>query len=95
MQTTSRLGIPARGCDGISATAIHEMGHVIDGRRGMLARRAVAVAVANGQIGSDLHGYAYENGSVKPGEAVAVSFQAVECGSATATEQAIYNVLVS
>ena len=88
-------GYQPAGCGGIQSVAIHEMGHVIDGSRGMVARRAVALAAANGRLGSDLHGYAYEYGSVKPGEAVAVSFQAVECGSATATEQAIYNVLVN
>jgi hypothetical protein len=89
-------GYQPGGCSGIQAAAIHEMGHVIDRRRGQIARMTVTRSDALGQVGHDLHGYAFdENGNLEPGEAVAVSFQAVECGSATPTEQRIYNLLVN
>jgi hypothetical protein len=83
------------GCAGIQATAIHEVGHILDRRSGQVARRAVGVAANKGKINNDeLHTYALEGGKLSPGEAVAISFQAVECGSATSTEKNIYNLLV-
>jgi hypothetical protein len=88
-------GYEPGGCGGIQAVAIHEFGHVIDQRNGAVTSRIVAQAVNAGQVGNDLHGYAFEGGRINPGEAVAVSFQAVECGSATPTERSIYNLLVS
>ena len=89
-------GYEPGGCGAIQAVAIHEFGHVIDQRSGAVTRWVVAQAADAGRVGSDLHGYAFdENGNIAAGEAVAVSFQAVECGSATATEVSIYNVLVS
>ena len=90
------VGYEPGGCAGIQAVAVHEVGHVIDQRDGAVARKSVAIAASYGQVGYDLHGYAFdEYGAINPGEAVAVSFQAVECGSATPTEVSIYNVLVS
>jgi hypothetical protein len=87
-------GFTPGGCGGIQATAIHEMGHVIDRLGGRAARRVVSASASN--IGtSDLHGYAFDEGSLNVGEAVAISFQAVECGSATFTEQQIYDVMFS
>lgn len=88
-------GYQPGGCGGIQAVAIHEVAHVIDQRNGAYARQVLTRAVAAGQVGTDLHGYAFENGVINPGEAIAVSFQATECGSATATERRIYNLLVS
>jgi hypothetical protein len=87
-------GYQPGGCAGIQAVAIHEMGHVVDEHTGRFAYRSVAAA-SPAQVGYNLHGYAFENGKINPGEAVAVSFQAVECGSATPTERSIYNLLVS
>lgn len=84
------------GCYGAYAVAIHEMGHIIDNRTGLLARYAVIDAANNGTIGYDMHGYAFDSyGRVNPIEAVAVSFQAAECGTATPTESAIYNALMN
>jgi hypothetical protein len=84
------------GCNGIAAVAIHEFAHVIDQRGGSFTRAELTSYVNAGQIGYDMHGYAFNsNGTINPGEAVAVSFQAVECGSATPTETSIYNLLVS
>jgi len=89
-------GYQPGGCSGIWDVAIHEMGHVIDNRHGRVARYTLAQAAAAGRVSSNMHGYAFnKDGSVNPGEAIAVSFQAVECGSATMTEQRIYNLLVS
>ena len=82
-------GYQPGGCTGIAAVAIHEMGHVIDRRTGMNTRLAVAEA-GYAQIAPYVHSY----GQDSPGEAVAVSFQAAECGSATPTEMSIYNVLM-
>jgi hypothetical protein len=87
-------GYQPGGCAGIQAVAIHEMGHVIDRLGGRAARSAVS-AHAYEIDGNDLHGYAFDGGSLNPGEAVAVSFQAVECGSATNIERHVYDVLVS
>ena len=87
-------GFQPGGCVGIQAIAIHEVGHIVDRAHGLITRQAVSRAAYSGQIGS-MHGYAYAGGRVNPAEAVAVSFQAAECGSATPTERAIYNVLVS
>lgn len=89
-----RVGFTPGGCAGIQATAIHEFGHVLDRRGGRAALQAVAAS--SNRIGrDDLHSYAFDGEKLSPGEAVAISFQAVECGSATPVEQAIYKVLVS
>ena len=88
-------GFTPGGCGGIQGVAIHEMGHVIDRMGGRAARQAVSQANATGQLGYDLHGYAFDGGSLNAGEAVAVSFQAVECGSATSTERQIYDLMFS
>ena len=67
----------------------------MDQRQGSVNTAIVRRAATNGQVGYDLHGYAFEDGDINPGEAVAVSFQAHECGSATPTEERIYNLLIS
>lgn len=87
-------GYHPSGCDPIRMAAIHEVGHVIDARKSRKPRKSAAVAVGRGQLGK-LHGAAYDDdGSINPGEALAVSFSAVECGSATPSEVTLYHVLV-
>lgn len=90
-----RVGYTPGGCPGIQATAIHEVGHILDRRSGQRARKALGAAINKGKInGDELHTYALEGGKISPGEAVAISFQAVECGTATSVEQDIYKLLI-
>lgn len=84
------------GCSALRMLAIHEVGHVIDIRRNRKPRMVVGSAVKSGKISDDLHGAAFNaDGSVNPAEALATALAAVECGTATPTEHALYRILVS
>jgi hypothetical protein len=88
------LGYHRGGCTGPTLIAVHETAHVIDARRGWIGSERLAANAA--YMTGTIAGYSFhEDGSLNPAEAVAEAFQAVECGTANATDFQIYEMLVS
>jgi hypothetical protein len=87
------MGYHRGGCTGPTLVAVHETAHVIDARRGYIGRARLAAAAP--YMTGSIAGYSFNaDGSLNPAEAVAEAFQAVECGSATAVDYQIYEMLV-
>jgi hypothetical protein len=87
-------GLHNAGCSPVAAYAIHEAAHVIDFRRGLIGTKRL-IANAPHMSGSIARYSFNADGSLNALEAVASSFQAVECGSATPADFQIYEMLVS
>jgi hypothetical protein len=85
------------GCAPLRTIAIHEVGHIIEARKGYKPRNDLNAAASRGEIMDDgLDRRSFEpDGTLSENEALAYAFQAVECGSATPNEQKIYDILVN
>ena len=86
------------GCSAIRGTAIHEVGHIVEARNGFQARNELNAAASRGEIQilqNEVDPRSLEaDGTLNENEALAYAFQSVECGSATPSEQKIYDILV-
>jgi hypothetical protein len=83
------------GCPVVRGVGIHEVGHMIIHRGTGGKHDAIKAAIQSGQIPrGEIHSPALtpDGTDIYIPEAAAVSFHAVECGSATPMEQQIYDL---